>query len=264
VTFRSLFTRRFKGLKWGLIVWPTIAALIGVGVLLAMPGEAVAQALTLDMGGSPGSTASRVIQLIALTTVLSLAPGILIMVTSFTRVVVVLHFVRQALGTQTSPPNMVLISLALFITFYIMGPTFQVAYDQGITPYLNGDIDEMKAFDATVAPFHTFMMANVRVEDLTLFMDLSNSPQPAAPELTPLRALIPAFMISELKRSFEIGFLIYIPFIVIDMVIASVLMSMGMMMLPPVMMALPFKLIFFVLVDGWRLIVGSLVQSYTT
>lgn len=258
--YRRIYTRPRPRTLW------TIAGLslafLGLVFLAMTPGQALAQSLTLDMGGSSGSTSSRVIQLIALTTVLSLAPGILMMVTSFTRIIVVLHFVRQALGTQTSPPNMVLVSLALFLTAYIMAPTFQASYNSGISPYMNGTVDEMTAFDNTVAPFHAFMMTHVRQSDLVLFMDLSKSAKPATPELTPLKALIPAFVISELKRAFEIGFLLYIPFIVIDMVIASVLMSMGMMMLPPVMMAMPFKLIFFVLVDGWYLIAGSLVQSF--
>ena len=255
-----------------------LAFLAVVGFWLTGMGEALAQSLTLDLGGATGSTTARMFQLIALTTILSIAPSILMMVTSFTRIVVVLHFVRQAIGTQTTPPNMVMMSLAVFLTFYIMAPVFTQAYNDGIAPLMNGDIDEMTAFDLVVVPFHNFMMTHVHENALTLlnkfclwetlffaltlFMDLSNSPPPATPEQTPLQALIPAFMVSELKRAFEIGFLLYIPFIIIDMTIASVLMSMGMMMLPPIMIAMPFKIIFFVLVDGWLLLAGSLVRSF--
>ncbi len=244
-----------------------------VGMLAVLAGAAlwavpaVAQQVTLDFGaggggGNPNSTTLRLVQLIALTTVLSVAPSILVMVTSFTRMVVVLGFLRQALGTQSSPPNMVMISLAMFLTMFVMAPTFEQAWQQGIQPYMDGQLEEMEAFDRTVKPLHGFMMRHVRDQDLRLFMDLARAPEVANPEDVPLKALIPAFMISELRRAFEIGFLIYMPFIVIDMVIASVLMSMGMMMIPPAMIALPFKLIFFVLVDGWYMVVGSLVQSF--
>ncbi len=234
--------------------------------LMAAADPALAQSVTLDLGGSAGgganSTTARIIQLIALTTVLSVAPSILVMVTSFTRIVIVLGFVRQALGTMQSPPNMVIVSLALFLTAFVMAPTFEQAWNDGLRPYVDGEIEEAEAFERTVKPMHAFMMRHVRDQDLRLFMDISRAPEVAKPEDVPLKALIPAFMISELKRAFEIGFLIFLPFIIIDMVIASVLMSMGMMMIPPAMVALPFKLIFFVLVDGWYMVVGSLVQSF--
>jgi flagellar biosynthetic protein FliP len=204
-----------------------------------------------------------------LLTVLSLAPGILVMVTSFTRIVVVLSFMRSALGIQQTPPNAVLVSLALFLTAYIMAPTLEVAYRDGIAPLIDEQITEEQAFDRTAAPLRSFMQANVRPRDLTLFLNLAGIPEPDAEadadeeaEPTPLRALVPAFMISELRRAFEIGFLLFVPFLIIDMVVASVLMSMGMMMLPPIIVSLPFKLIFFVLVDGWYLVAGSLVESY--
>ncbi len=233
--------------------------------LLAVP--AAAQNFSLDFGPSgatgPSSTTGRIIQLLLLMTVLSVAPAILMMVTAFTRVVVVLSIVRHALSTNTAPPNAVMMSLAMFITFFIMQPTFQAAWDTGLQPYINGQIKEDDAFTRTTAPFHDFMMKHVREKDLQLFMNMAKKPQVERPQDTPLQALVPAFMISELRRSFEIGFLIYIPFIIIDMVIASVLMSMGMMMLPPMMLSMPFKLIFFVLVDGWYLLVGSLVQSFS-
>lgn len=238
-----------------------LALLAGVATAL-VAGPVLAQSLNLDLGGGGGNATSRIIQLIGLTTVLSLAPSIVVMVTSFTRFVVVLSFLRQALGTQQSPPNMVLVSLALFLTAFVMAPTFDKAWDTGIQPMMDGHIDEMEGFERTVKPFHAFMSQHVRPQDLKLFMDLSRAKEVVNPEDVPLKALIPAFMISELRRAFEIGFLVFLPFLIIDMVIASVLMSMGMMMIPPAMISLPFKLIFFVMVDGWYLVVGSLVQSY--
>ena len=237
------------------------ALLLVVIAVIALPGTAAAQALNLDFGDG-GSTTSRVLQFVALLTVLSLAPSIIVMVTSFTRIVVVLAFLRSAMGTQQTPPNTVIVSLALFLTAFVMAPTFEAAYNDGIAPLLAEEITEQEAFERTAAPIHTFMMNNVRERDLRLFMDIAEIDTVEEPAATPLRALVPAFMISELRRAFEIGFLIFIPFVIIDMVVASVLMSMGMMMLPPIMISLPFKIIFFVLVDGWFLIAGSLVQSF--
>jgi flagellar biosynthetic protein FliP len=227
---------------------------------LAWP--AYAQSFSLDMDG-PSST-QRLVQLFLLFTVLSLAPSILVMVTSFTRIVVVLSFLRTAMGTTTTPPNQVIMSLAMFLTLFIMMPTLEQSWDQGVKPYMDGRIEEQQAFDAAAAPLRTFMLKQVRESDLKLFADASRVPEGTAAVDVPLRALIPAFMISELRRSFEIGFLIFIPFLVIDMVVASVLMSMGMMMLPPNIISLPFKIIFFVLVDGWFLLAGSLIQSFAT
>jgi flagellar biosynthetic protein FliP len=186
------------------------------------------------------------------------------MVTSFTRIVVVLAFLRSALGLQQTPPNAVLISLALFVTAFVMAPTLERAWQDGLAPLVDEEIEEEEAFERAIAPFETFMLAQVREKDLELFLEISRTPVPEQVEDTPLRALIPAFMISELRRAFEIGFLIFLPFLIIDMVVASILMSMGMMMLPPVLISLPFKLIFFVLVDGWYLVVGSLVESFAT
>ena len=244
---------------------PWFAALLGAGLLLVTIGPAEAQSFTLDLGeGQEGSATGRIIQLVALLTVLSLAPAILMMVTSFTRIVVVLSFLRSALGVQQTPPNMVMVSLALFLTAFIMTPTMEKAYNDGIAPLIENRIDESEAFTRTVAPVRGFMFRQVRDQDLALFLDLSGTPKVEKPEDIPLRVLVPAFMISELRRAFEIGFLIFLPFLIIDMVVASVLMSMGMMMLPPIMISLPFKLIFFVLVDGWYLIAGSLVQSFGT
>ncbi len=235
-------------------------ALGALSVWLSDP--AAAQSLTLDMQDGGESTA-RVVQLVALVTVLSLAPSILIMMTSFVRLIIVLSFLRTAMGTQQTPPNQVLMSLALFLTFFIMMPTFEKAWDDGIKPLIEERIDEFQAFDRALAPFRTFMQRHVRSQDLALFVDISGKPDAeVAGDAMPMSILIPAFMISELRRAFEIGFLIFVPFLIIDMVVASVLMAMGMMMLPPVIIALPFKIIFFVLVDGWFMIVGSLVRSF--
>jgi flagellar biosynthesis protein FliP len=230
-------------------------------IWLAFPESAAAQALSLDLGQG-GSTTGTIVQLIALITVLSLAPSLLVMVTSFTRIVIVLSFLRTALGTQQTPPNQVLISLALFVTMFIMMPIFQESYDTGIAPLINEEIDEFEAFDRSILPVKKFMMGIVRERDLALFADIANVSDQVVQDTMPLRILIPAFMISELRRAFEIGFLIFIPFLIIDMVVASVLMSMGMMMLPPIIIALPFKIIFFVLVDGWYMVIGSLVRSF--
>jgi len=231
-------------------------------IWLVSPETAAAQALSLDLGQGGGSTTSTIVQLIALITVLSLAPSLIVMVTSFTRIVIVLSFLRTALGTQQTPPNQVLISLALFITLFIMMPVFQESYDTGIAPLINEEIDEFEAFNRTMLPVQKFMMTHVRERDLSLFADIAKVSDQEIVDAMPLRILIPAFMISELRRAFEIGFLIFIPFLIIDMVVASVLMSMGMMMLPPIIIALPFKIIFFVLVDGWYMVVGSLVRSF--
>jgi flagellar biosynthesis protein FliP len=234
-------------------------------VLAAWPGLAWAQELNIDFGRElDGESTGRIVQIIALITILSLAPSILVMVTSFTRIVIVLSLLRSALGLQQTPPNGVLVSLALFLTLFIMTPTLQAAWDTAIHPLIEEKITEEEAFTAIGKPFQAFMLSQVRDQDLKLFMDLGKLDAVAKPEDTPFRVLIPAFMISELKRAFEIGFMVFIPFIIIDMVVASILMSMGMMMLPPVMLSLPFKLIFFVLIDGWYLLSGSLVQSFST
>ncbi len=243
---------------------PLAVAAVAAAALLPDPASAQSLNLNLGDGTDAGALTGRIIQLVALITILSLAPSILVMVTSFTRIVVVLSLMRNAIGTQQTPPNAVMVSLALFLTAFIMAPTFEKAYEDGIAPLIAEEIDEVQAFNRSAAPFKTFMLSQVREKDLRLFMDLAKVENVAEPQDTPLQVLVPAFMVSELKRAFEIGFLIFVPFIVIDMVIASVLMAMGMMMLPPVMVALPFKLIFFVLVDGWTLIASSLVQSFGT
>ena len=249
------------------MTWPNIRALQRtaarlwiLGLMLTVGSPALAQDLTLDLGDGPTST-GQIVQIIVLVTVLSLAPSILVMVTSFTRIVVVLSFLRTAMGTQSAPPNTVMISLALFLTGFVMAPTLQQVYDAGLRPLMDGEISEDVAFDRAIVPVREFMLMHVREQDLELFVNMANMEVETA-EDAPLSTLIPAFMISELRRAFEMGFLIFLPFLVIDMVVASVLMSMGMMMLPPIMIALPFKLIFFVLVDGWYLVAGSLVESF--
>ena len=237
----------------------TAFALLIVALIAATP--AAAQDISINFGQGAGLT-ERVIQLIALLTVISLAPSILVMMTSFTRIVVVLSLLRTAMGTATAPPNSVIVSLALFLTAFVMGPVLQQSYDIGMRPLINNEINVEQAFERSSEPLRAFMLKNVREKDLQLFSNLSREARPEKPEDLSLRILVPAFMISELRRAFEIGFLLFLPFLIIDLVIASVLMSMGMMMLPPVVVSLPFKLIFFVLVDGWSLVAGSLVQSY--
>jgi flagellar biosynthetic protein FliP len=238
--------------------------LAAVLMLVASVEPAMAQQMTIDFGKEGTGFTERLIQIVALVTILSSAPSILIMVTSFVRIVVVLSLLRTAIGIPQSPPNSVMISLALFLTAFVMGPTLEKAYTNGIQPLMEEKIEASEAFTKTTAPLAAFMLKHVRESDLELFFNLAKQKPPATAAETPLRILIPAFMISELRRAFEIGFLLFIPFLIIDMVIASLLMAMGMMMLPPVTISLPFKLIFFVLVDGWALVAGSLVQSYGT
>ncbi len=250
--------------SWGCRVRvTTVAASIAALIVTATPLAAQDISINLGQGTAGGGLNERIIQLIALLTVLSLAPSILVMMTSFTRIVVVLSLLRTALGTATSPPNSVVISLALFLTAFVMGPVLTRVYDVGVKPLVANEITVNQAFDRASGPLRGFMEKNVREKDLQLFVDMSGE-KPQKPEDLSMRVLIPAFMISELKRAFEIGFLLFLPFLIIDLVVASVLMSMGMMMLPPVVVSLPFKLIFFVLVDGWTLVAGSLIQSYGT
>ncbi|HEY2710446.1 MAG TPA: flagellar type III secretion system pore protein FliP [Caulobacteraceae bacterium] len=246
---------------WAEVRRAAFVSLIVTLLSLIGPTVALAQAVNIDLGNGAGLT-DRIVQLVGLITVLSLAPSIVIMTTSFVRIVVVLSLLRQALGLQQTPPNSVLISLSIFLTAIVMGPTLQASYDQGIKPLLDHKVELPVAFGAAANPIKGFMLAQVDQDDLGLFLRLSHTPRPAKAMDTPLQVVTPAFMISELKRAFEIGFLLFVPFLVIDLVVASVLMSMGMMMLPPVVVSLPFKLIFFVLVDGWRLVCGSLVESF--
>jgi len=235
-------------------------------ILLMTGAGAYAQVPSLESLLPPGDGAAsgRIIQIVALLTVLSLAPGLLIMVTSFTRFVVAFSFLRSGLGLQSTPANIFLISLSLFMTFFVMGPTFDKAWNDGVRPLTENRITEAEAFTRTTDPFREFMLAHVRPKDLQTFIDLASASYPKANEgeKIDLRILIPAFMISELRRGFEIGFLIALPFLVIDMIVATLVMSMGMMMMPPTVLALPFKILFFVLIDGWNILVSGLVRSY--
>ena len=236
-----------------------------VCLFLGMTQDAIGGAnpsVTIDLGQTGPKQTAVVFQILALLTVLSLAPAFFIMVTSFTRVVIVLSFLRQALGTPSVPPNQVLISLALFITVFVMAPVGEAVYSQAIQPLLAEQISHEEAWTKGIQPIRTFMLKQVRDKDLELFIELSKRPKPETVDQVPIHVVIPAYILSELRVAFQIGFLIYIPFLIVDMVVASVLMSMGMMMLPPTMISLPFKLILFVLADGWNLVVGSLVKSF--
>lgn len=230
-------------------------------VLVSHPASAQAVSISLGDPSAPGIT-SKLVQLTALITVLALAPSVLVMVTAFTRIIIVLSLLRAALGLQTTPPNIVLIGLALFLTFFVMEPVLHTAWMSGLLPLEQGKVGDLEGLRLAAEPFRRFMVANLRPTDLKLFLDVAKLPTPATLDATPWRALIPAFLVGELRHAFEMGFLLYLPFLVIDMVISSVLMSLGMMMLPPTAVSLPFKLVFFVLVDGWRLVSGSLVQSF--
>ncbi len=247
-----------------------------LAVVLLLASTVAAAAQLPDLGNlippGQGSASGRIVQLIALLTVLSIAPSLLIMVTSFTRFIVALSFLRSGLGLQSTPANLVLISLALFMTFYVMAPTFDRAWTTGIQPLMKNEIGEEEAYGRITAPFREFMLTHVREKDLTNFEQLADETirikadekagEKAAEKQVDLRIIIPAFMISELRRAFEIGFLIMLPFLVIDMIVATITMSMGMMMMPPTVIALPFKTLFFVLIDGWSLVTSGLIRSF--
>ncbi len=235
-------------------------ALLALAVLIATPALAAPAA---GAGLPSPSVSARAMQMVLGLTVLSLAPGILMTVTSFTRIIVALSLLRTGIGAPGVPPNPVIVSLALFLSFFVMAPTFEAAWKNGVLPYNAGAITEAQAIDATTAPFRTFMLHHVRKDDVSLFVRLSPHPATAVADI-PMTTLMPAFMISELRRAFEIGFLLLLPFLVIDLAVAAVLMAMGMMMLPPVTISMPMKIIFFVLVDGWALVAGSLVKSFAT
>lgn len=218
--------------------------------------------ISINLGNSAGEAASNSIQIFVLLTILSLVPAIFMMFTSFARLTIVLSFLRQALGTQNVPSNQVLAGLAMIMTFYIMSPTFRAIKTEAYDPMKRGEITLEQAWDRGAEPLRKFMLKHTREKDLALFIRLSNQPKPATRLEVPMEILTPAFMISELKTAFEIGFLIFIPFLIVDLVVASILLAMGMMMLPPVMISMPFKILLFVMVDGWHLLVGSLVQSF--
>lgn len=237
-----------------------------IAAMVAMSGIAGAQGFPSDLLNTPinGSVASWIIRTFGLLTVLSIAPGILIMVTSFPRFVIAFAILRTGMGLATTPSNMIMVSLALFMTFYVMAPTFDRAWKDGVDPLLQNQITEQQALTRISEPFRDFMVANTRDKDLQLFIDMARErgQNLVVDDKVDLRAVIPAFMISEIRRGFEIGFLIMLPFLVIDLIVATITMAMGMMMLPPTSISLPFKILFFVLIDGWNLLVGSLVRSF--
>jgi len=240
---------------------------LGLSFVLTLLPTTAAVAQQIDLGGignADGTTVGYIIQMFGLLTVLSVAPGLLIMVTSFTRFVIAFSILRAGMGLQTTPANLILISLSLFMTFYVMSPTFDQAWNNGVKPLMNNQIDQAVAVERISAPFRDFMVRNVREKDFDLFADLARErgDTNVAKETVDLRVLVPAFMISEIRRGFEIGFLIVLPFLVIDLIVATITMAMGMMMLPPTVVSLPFKIMFFVLIDGWNLLVGSLVRSF--
>jgi flagellar biosynthesis protein FliP len=234
-------------------------------MMIATPAAAQVPDLRELIPAGDASVSGRIIQYVALLTVLSIAPGLLIMVTSFTRFAIALSFLRSGLGLQSTPANLVLVSLALFLTFFVMAPVFEKANNEGLAPYMEGRIGDAEAYQRITDPFRSFMEKNVREKDLVLFRDIARQRNidVAANDPRDLRILVPAFMVSELRRGFEIGFLIALPFLVIDLIVSMLTMSMGMMMLPPTVISLPFKVLFFVLIDGWNLLAGSLVSSFT-
>jgi len=230
-------------------------------LLVATPP--VESTLKLDMTGSNGQVQMTMpVQIMILLTLLTFLPAIIISLSSFTRIIIVFHFLRQALGTQEAPSNQILIGLALFLSFFIMNPTLTAMYNNAYEPWSKGQIDQDQALERGSQPLKQFMLRSTREKDLQLFLDMSAGPKPKSPDDLPMRAVIPAFMISEIKTAFQIGFVLFLPFLVIDMVVSSVLLSMGMMQLPPVMVSLPFKVLLFIMVDGWGLVVSSLVKSY--
>jgi flagellar biosynthetic protein FliP len=243
--------------------FPFVFLLVLAAACVAAREAAAAPAIDLNItpSGSPGQVVDSV-KLLVLLTILSLAPAILVMMTSFTRIIVVLSLLRTALGVQQAPANQILVGLALFLTVFVMAPTYKQINEQAVQPYLQNRISQEEAQKLGAKPLRDFMLRQTREKDLGLFINLAKMDKPENPDSVPLYVVIPSFVISELKTAFEIGFILYIPFLVIDMVVASILMSMGMFMLPPVMIALPFKLLLFVMVDGWYLVVKSLVESF--
>src|SRR5438552_9638909 len=223
----------------------------------------VESTLKLDMTSANGQVQMTMpVQIMILLTLLTFLPAIIISLSSFTRIIIVFHFLRQALGTQEAPSNQILIGLSLFLSFFIMKPTLTAMYNNAYEPWSKGEIDQQQALDRGAAPLRQFMLKSTRDKDLQLFMDMTGGPKPKGPAELPMSAIMPAFMISEIKTAFQIGFVLFLPFLVIDMVVSSVLLSMGMMQLPPVMVSLPFKVLLFIMVDGWGLVVSSLVKSY--
>lgn len=246
-------TRRLGG---GLAAITALALILAPSLAFALPG------IDISIGGTEGpGQVSSALKILAMITILSLAPAIVMLMTAFTRIVIVLSFVRQSLGVQGMPPNQVMVGLALFLTFFVMAPVAREVNDNGLQPYLAGTIGEKEALTAALKPMREFMLDKTRVKDLELFLNMTNSEPPATRSDVPLYVVVPAFVISELTAAFHMGFLIFIPFVLLDFVMASALMSMGMVMLPPAMISLPLKVMLFVLVDGWHLVIQSLVRS---
>ena len=242
-----------------------LALCLGLFLMLAPELASAVNLPTLSLGIKEANTPAEVstaLQVLFVLTILTVAPAILLMTTAFTRIIIVLGFVRQAMGTQNTPPNQVLLGLSLFLTFFVMAPTFNSINNQALQPYMQEKITQQQALERSVQVMRDFMFSQVQESELQLFIDITKEDQPANKKEVSSAILIPAFMLSELKRSFQMGFMIYVPFLVIDMLVASVLMAMGMMMLPPIVISLPFKLLLFVLVDGWQLVVGSLMKSF--
>ncbi|MCJ8308776.1 MAG: flagellar type III secretion system pore protein FliP [Rhizobiaceae bacterium] len=239
---------------------------VALVIVFHLTDAGLAQTLNFDSitGPRSGQTSGQIIQLFGLLTILAVAPGILVVVTSFTRFIIAFSILRMGIGLQTTPANLILISLSLFMTFHVMAPTFDKAWNEGVQPLIDEQITEAEAFERISGPFKEFMVKNVRDKDLNLFSDIAqeNDPTFTPGEDVALRVLVPAFMISEIRRGFEIGFLILVPFLVIDLIVATITMAMGMMMLPPTVVALPFKVLFFILIDGWNLLVGSMMRSF--
>ncbi len=254
------------------MIMKTTSAILLLSIVLGFPAAVCAAPAAQDKnppaielrigGGSGGNGLTLPLQILALLTILSLVPAILVSVTSFTRIVIVSHFLRQALGTQTMPPNQIIIGLSLFLTFFIMQPVGEKINREAIQPMVKGQMTEMQALDQACVPLREFMLRYTREKDLLLFLNIAKAPRPKNSQDLPMRIVIPSFMISELKTAFQIGFVLFIPFLVIDMVVASVLLSMGMLQLPPAMISTPFKILLFVMVDGWNLVIGSLVKSF--
>ena len=243
------------------IVTALVLATVGAGGALAQVPDLPQTGNVILPGG--GQVTAQIVQYVILITVLSVAPGLVVMLTSFTRIIIALSFLRSGIGLQTTPSTILLVTLAMFLTFFIMAPTFDNAWKNGVRPFMDGKIAEQEAYDRTTAPFREFMIRNVREKELAFFQDLAPKEVfGVEPSENDLRLLVPAFMVSELRRGFEIGFLIVLPFLIIDLVVATVTMSMGMMMLPPTVISLPFKVLFFVLIDGWTMLIGSLVRSF--
>jgi flagellar biosynthetic protein FliP len=249
------------GLLKKIYKWILLSLFTVLGILFNLR-ITMAAGLTLDLGNGTTQQLSTSLEILLLLTVLSIAPAILILMTSFTRIIIVLSFVRNALGTQQMPPNQVLLGLAVFLTFYVMAPTWTQINTQALQPYLNSNLNQNEALNKAEEPLRAFMFKQTREKDLALFVNLARIERPKTYRDIPTYVLIPSFIISELKTAFQMGFAIFIPFMIIDMIVSSVLMSMGMMMLPPMMISLPFKLLLFVLVDGWHLVVESIVTSF--